>query len=210
MHRNIYRRPIDVIQKAKVASILFKLNRGVDVSSDISEQSLEAEELKTDNIDEVDDSMCSGRGEMEVGEVAEAVEPDDSLCSDCGEMEVAKSAEQGTREAINNESGSRHVEHPMDSSDSYKSVTTHISKETHGKAERRIPQQRKVKAKTPWSDDEVAAVKAHLKHCFSMNKIPQKHEAQQCLAAAPLLRKRRTWKDIKYFVYNRLKRNRPL
>ena len=38
IHRSVYRRPIEVIQKAKVASILFKINRGFEVPDDISKE----------------------------------------------------------------------------------------------------------------------------------------------------------------------------
>lgn len=42
IYRNTYRRPLEVVQKARVASILFKMNRGVPVEG---EENLEAEEV---------------------------------------------------------------------------------------------------------------------------------------------------------------------
>lgn len=51
-----------------------------------------------------------------------------------------------------------------------------------------LPMKRRVKRQ--WTEEEVAAVKRHLSACLTLNKVPQKHEAELCLAAEPLLRKK--------------------
>ncbi|XP_070177602.1 uncharacterized protein [Littorina saxatilis] len=68
-----------------------------------------------------------------------------------------------------------------------------------------VTQPRKKQAKRPWTKDQKEAVDRHLSHCLVLNRVPQKHEAEQALASEKTLRGR-TWKDVKYFVYNLLKK----
>lgn len=55
IHRGVYRKPIQIVQKAKVASVLFKLNRGVNVPEEINEKGLEEEILFADEQNEEDE-----------------------------------------------------------------------------------------------------------------------------------------------------------
>ena len=77
-----------------------------------------------------------------------------------------------------------------------------------GQKEGSSGKRRVARPKMLWSKDEISIVEKHLSECIRLNKVPKKHEAERALAAAPLLRKNRTWKDVKYFVYNRLKKYR--
>ena len=55
---------------------------------------------------------------------------------------------------------------------------------------------------------EVKAVRRQLKHCIQLNKIPRKEEAELAIAQEPDLQNR-TWRNVKHYVYNLLKKNRP-
>ena len=59
-----------------------------------------------------------------------------------------------------------------------------------------------------WSAAEVKAVRIQLKHCIQLNKIPRKEEAELAIAQEPDLQNR-TWRNVKHYVYNLLKKNRP-
>ena len=62
-----------------------------------------------------------------------------------------------------------------------------------------------IQVKRPWSGEEAAAVQRHLASCLILNQTPKKHACERALAAEPVPQKR-TWKDLKYFVYNLLKK----
>ncbi|KAL8564513.1 hypothetical protein ACOMHN_003271 [Nucella lapillus] len=48
VHRSIYRQPLEVMQKAKVASVLFQINRGHDLPDEITDSSIQKEEIFPD------------------------------------------------------------------------------------------------------------------------------------------------------------------
>ena len=74
-----------------------------------------------------------------------------------------------------------------------------------GQKEGSSGKRRMARPKMLWNKDEISIVEKHLSECIRLNKVSKKYEAERALAAAPLLRKNRTWKDVKYFAYNRLK-----
>lgn len=53
-----------------------------------------------------------------------------------------------------------------------------------------------------WNEDEIAAVKKHLRECFLTLKTPNKAQCEKCLKEAGHVLEARTWSDVKYYVYN--------
>lgn len=168
VHRNIYRQPLEVMQKAKVASILLKVNQGVQIGKE-SQDDLAEEEIDT--------------GEPNA-ESQSADDSDDPL------LEVQEKNTQ-VRE------------------DQMAEVSTSVQTATALSPNPQESRSKRTVLRKKWSPEEEAAVRRQLKQCLCLNRVPQKHEAERALAAEPVLRKR-NWKDIKYFVYNLVKKNRQM
>ena len=62
----------------------------------------------------------------------------------------------------------------------------------------------------PWTVEELNAVKKQLRESLATNQVPQKHQAEQAKANEPIILKDRSWKDIKFCVYNMVQKTRPL
>ncbi|KAJ8023168.1 N-lysine methyltransferase KMT5A-B [Holothuria leucospilota] len=60
--------------------------------------------------------------------------------------------------------------------------------------------------KRVWSESEKAAVLRHFSNHIHLHKLPRKEAIEKCLAQEPCLR-RRTWKNIKDFVRNKITSN---
>lgn len=60
-------------------------------------------------------------------------------------------------------------------------------------------------SRKPWNKDEENAVKTHFRANFVMNKLPGKAEIEQAIAEKPAL-KHRSWKNIKDYIRNKLKK----
>lgn len=58
--------------------------------------------------------------------------------------------------------------------------------------------------KMPWTEEESKAVKLHMSKHFLLKKLPGKKECVQCIEKSGSILNRRTWRQIKYFVYNRI------
>jgi integrase len=171
IHRNIYCQTLDVIQKAKVASVLFKVNRGVQL---------------------IDDSCESV--ENEIIEPEEEQNTSDAEGAGC-EMEESGQSDQEPSDSVPVEENP--LSHRMGNG-----RTSPPEKAPRGKKQRRQVRKRK-----PWTKEETQAVHKHLSECIVLNRVPQKHECERALASEPILR-RRLWTDIKFYVYNMLKKRR--
>ena len=55
-----------------------------------------------------------------------------------------------------------------------------------------------------WSQSERKAVEYHLAKFFRLQKVPGKRECSDCLSKAGSELENRTWKDVKYYVYNHI------
>lgn len=71
-----------------------------------------------------------------------------------------------------------------------------------------MSQKKKKFRRKAWSEEETAAIKRQLKDCLLLNRVPRKDEAMKALQFEPTLHGR-TWKNVKDFVYNLVKKNRP-
>ena len=77
-----------------------------------------------------------------------------------------------------------------------------MSKQTPCKKDMKAARERRM-----WTAEKKDAIKRQLSHYLVFNKVPQKHEAEKARACEPEL-KNRSWRDIKYYVYNQLKKTK--
>jgi len=169
IHRSFYRRPIDIIEKAKVAKILLSVNKGINLPLDMENEN----------------------------EIDEELEEDQEICI---EEQIDEDLEQARLDAeiINNEVFASNTDPIQTSKDetsknSSKHQTSPVTK-TKGK-------------KTIWSLSEIEAVKRQLNHCIVTSTLPKKADCMKAIAAESDL-KRRSWTNIKHFVYNLIKKNK--
>ncbi|XP_074548966.1 uncharacterized protein LOC141807087 [Halichoeres trimaculatus] len=62
----------------------------------------------------------------------------------------------------------------------------------------------KKQGKRPWTEKERNAVKRRLTKFIALKKVPAKQDCLMCIAKESPALKARTWKDVKYFVYNEI------
>lgn len=65
-----------------------------------------------------------------------------------------------------------------------------------------------VSVKTPWSNNESSAVFSFFKS--NINKVPGKDECENCITKSNGMLKNRSWRDVKYYVYNYIKKVKKL
>ncbi|XP_042612413.1 uncharacterized protein LOC109073813 isoform X2 [Cyprinus carpio] len=58
--------------------------------------------------------------------------------------------------------------------------------------------------KNPWQQTEVQAVERHLMRFITSFTVPAKSDCEKCLKAEPEALKYRDWKNVKFFIYNRI------
>jgi len=62
--------------------------------------------------------------------------------------------------------------------------------------------------RTAWTPEEVQAVERHLNTFIKSFTVPGKYDCDKCLEAEPVALKNRTWKNVKFFVHNRITTNK--
>ncbi|XP_067248867.1 uncharacterized protein [Chanodichthys erythropterus] len=62
----------------------------------------------------------------------------------------------------------------------------------------------KNRSKRPWNDQERTAVKRRLAKKIALKMVPGKQDCLMCIAKESPVLSARTWKDVKYFVYNEI------
>ena len=169
VHRNIYRQPLAVIQKAKVATVLFQLNRGTSV--------LSTEDVESQLIPSEEDVVP-----------VEKLHPPKTLgpviWDDAETDPVTKHSPPKTLG-------------PVILNDAENDpVRKHSS-----------PKKSRHNVKKAWSSAELASVKKELKQFLVLNRVPGKCEALAAISASSALRGR-SWKEVKYCVYNMLQKQR--
>ncbi|XP_070205527.1 uncharacterized protein [Littorina saxatilis] len=200
VHRNIYRQPIEVIQKAKVAKILLQVNRGVTVTDDVSDN-LEGEEIEPElqTQESSDEEEDEGGDKNSQESKAHTVSLQSGEKNKCPSQTVTQPRKKQAKREEEDEGGDKN-------SQESKAHTVSLQSGKKNKCpSQTVTQPRKKQAKRPWTKDQKEAIHRHLSHCLVLNRVPQKHEAEQALASEKTLRGR-TWKDVKYFVYNLLKK----
>ncbi|XP_016309115.1 uncharacterized protein LOC107663407 isoform X2 [Sinocyclocheilus anshuiensis] len=58
--------------------------------------------------------------------------------------------------------------------------------------------------KNPWQQTEVQAVERHMMRFITSFTVPGKSDCEKCLKAEPGALKNRDWKNVKFFIYNRI------
>uniref|UniRef100_A0A9J7ZFM4 SET domain-containing protein n=2 Tax=Cyprinus carpio carpio TaxID=630221 RepID=A0A9J7ZFM4_CYPCA len=58
--------------------------------------------------------------------------------------------------------------------------------------------------KNPWQQTEVQAVERHMMRFITSFTVPGKSDCEKCLKAEPEALKNRDWKNVKFFIYNRI------
>ncbi|XP_016142227.1 uncharacterized protein [Sinocyclocheilus grahami] len=58
--------------------------------------------------------------------------------------------------------------------------------------------------KYPWQQTEVQAVERHMMRFITSFTVPAKSDCEKCLKAEPQALKYRDWKNVKFFIYNRI------
>ncbi|XP_054874448.1 uncharacterized protein LOC118470783 isoform X2 [Amphiprion ocellaris] len=58
--------------------------------------------------------------------------------------------------------------------------------------------------KTPWQQTEVQAVERHMKRFITSFTVPTKSDCEKCLHAEPEALQKRDWKNLKFYIYNRI------
>ena len=161
VHRSFYRRPIDIVEKAKVAKILLAANKGIclpwDKVGDVDE---ELEEYGEDMAEEDNEEIENDRD-------PDFTEPDSTVTEP---ISVSNNGAYGTKNV---------------------SESTRVKKHT----------------RLAWSGSEIEAVKRQLNHCILTCTVPKKSDAMKAIASEPSLRKR-SWKNVKDYVYNLIKKQR--
>ncbi|XP_070189389.1 uncharacterized protein [Littorina saxatilis] len=162
VHRGIYRQPLEVIEKSKVASFLFRVNKGISVNlKDLP--SNEDEDIDVDSSDSEEEKSIEGSKQKS--------QEDSQTCN-------KRVSPQGSQKK-----------------------TLQIERRYTKKTRRTVQKRR------DWTKEEKNAVHRQLAHCITMNRIPKKEDAESALEAEPVALRHRSWKDIKYWVYNYLKTN---
>ena len=165
-HRKFYRQSSEVLDRAKVAKILLKVNTGINVSS-ITDLTIDENEELGEN--ENNENNLNDNG--------------NSSDQDLEEELISMGVEEHQRE-----SG---IE--MADTDPRKVKGPGASK--------------RVKKRKVWSEQEKAAVIRQLNFCIIMSRVPKKDEAEKAIANEPHLRGR-TWRNVKDFLYNMVKKKR--
>ncbi|XP_041825546.1 uncharacterized protein LOC121629815 [Melanotaenia boesemani] len=62
----------------------------------------------------------------------------------------------------------------------------------------------KKQGKRPWTDKERTAVKRQLAKFIALKKVPAKEDCMMCICKESPVLRTRSWKDVKYFVYNEI------
>ena len=180
IHRHVYCQPLEIMQRAKVASILLKVNRGVQVHTESCDDSLADEEIEPDD----------GNGEDDLDDEGKAARSDVEDV-DCGmEMAGKRGVAEGLEVSVQKMQVLVRTPPSKNKEQSAKCTPQSQKNSPHGRPERSVRQ------KKPWTPDEVAAVRKHLSQCIVLNKIPQKHEAERALTLEPSLRQR-SWKILR-------------
>ncbi|XP_049324186.1 uncharacterized protein LOC125784483 [Astyanax mexicanus] len=112
------------------------------------------------------------------------------------EMDVNKNCESGS----SNQQKKKQIEQPEGDGVSSSGAMTSMQKRKAGlMAERKRSQPRR----RGWSEEEQAAVLKHLAVFIERHQVPGKADCLKCTETESAL-KHRTWRDVKYFVHNRI------
>ncbi|XP_067352979.1 uncharacterized protein [Channa argus] len=61
-----------------------------------------------------------------------------------------------------------------------------------------------IKVRRPWTEQEKTAVQKNMAKFVALRRVPAKNDCLLCIGKASPVLSARTWKDVKYFVYNEI------
>ena len=184
VHREVYRLPMGLLQKAKVAKMLLGANRGADMSVELLEQEIGSDSCLNPEEDlEEKDNDAADQNESDVGVSSEE---DAANCSSDEDVQEVRQVVPVTASIQRNKS----------------------KRPTASGLKLQGDKPRKERAsKASWSAEERAAVHQQLQACITMHRVPNKAESQGAIEKEPALFQR-TWRSVKFFVYNLIQKHK--
>ena len=214
VRRSVYRQPLGVLDRAKVAKILLVVNKGVsidfesgvDESDEISCEPLDENETDNEeelvNDGEIDDKTIYDSSTVTVTQRSSNIPQEEEEPKQCQSMK------KQLEEIAFMKRSSQIFEEEEDETNHCKGKKTkkqRLSQTSEEEEDEPKQCKRKKMKRQPWSENEIAAVKRHLSHCIVSGNVPRKDQAMKTLAAEPCLRNR-NWRNVKDFTYNLIKK----
>ena len=63
-------------------------------------------------------------------------------------------------------------------------------------------------AKRPWTEEERTVVHRHMGKFLALKRVPGKKECEICIEQESHVLNNRTWKEVKYFVHNEVRKSK--
>ncbi|XP_039537842.1 uncharacterized protein LOC120486059 isoform X3 [Pimephales promelas] len=175
IHREFYRLPEKTLQLAKISKVLMALEQG------------RLAEFHGKNLDEI------------------GIDPDEKVLNSDEEDE---SITEGLCSSTVDEPSSEVALPPTERSDMPpppKRRRLPADEEMPTEASAVRPSSKgKSTQKTPWQQTEVQAVERHMQRFITSLTVPAKSDCEKCLKAEPGALKNRDWKNVKFYIYNRI------
>ena len=217
IHRNVYRQPVDILEKAKVAKILLSVNKGIQLPFDSTVVD-ESDEIEPDDDD--DNAICSDDDDCNPGDITSSSNLSRVISkSNTKEIATVSSTAYPPVNSAKQMSSSQKKRN-VTMNENVTSTVTHVGLvNTRKRSETNVcsvydfdeeigPSQDKKKKfiRKSWSQPEKDASERRLHHCLVMRKVPQKEQIENVIACEPVL-KNRTWRNVKDYVYNIVRKN---
>ncbi|XP_051502746.1 uncharacterized protein LOC127411307 isoform X2 [Myxocyprinus asiaticus] len=178
IHREFYRLPVKTLQLAKISKVLMALEQGRLAEfhgKNLDEIGIDPDEKVLD-CDEEDRSIQEGH---------------------CSSTVDEPSAEVSLPPTKRNEMPPPPKRRkPLSSDEEIPSGASAMRPSSKGKTTQ--------KKKTPWQQTEVQAVERHMKQFITSCTVPAKSDCEKCLKAELEALKNRDWKNLKFYIYNRI------
>ncbi|KAK7464628.1 hypothetical protein BaRGS_00037828, partial [Batillaria attramentaria] len=171
VHRSVYRQPLDLLEKAKVAKVLMAVNGGM--------KPILGDSVSVDENEDLDNNMVSTRSET-------------------GGRDQPPGCEGGFEDGSDPESDGEREDQGNRATGGVVIAEEAVPVAASSRGSR-------TSKRRAWSLAETSAVRRQLKQCIQLNRVPQKEEAELAIAREPDLQTR-TWRNVKDFVYNMVKK----
>nr|XP_055046620.1 uncharacterized protein LOC129432300 isoform X3 [Misgurnus anguillicaudatus] len=177
IHREFYRLPEKTLQLAKISKVLMALEQG------------RLAEFHGKNLDEI--------GIDPDEKVLESDEEDETIQDEhCSSTFVEPTQEEIIHPAeINEMPPPPKSRKPPSPDEEMPAGASGVRPSSKGKTNHK---------KNPWQKAEVEAVERHMMRFITSCTVPSKSHCEKCLKAEPEALKKRDWKSVKFFIYNRI------
>ncbi|XP_051949663.1 uncharacterized protein LOC127620554 [Xyrauchen texanus] len=211
VHCEFYRQTDKTFQLAKIGKLLFAMEHGAESLKGKSLQTLDSVLSGKRHADTPTKDLkgVKKRRRSDAGIQQEDCEDGQEPHSTSGSSSADKTKSATSRLDDDGDEDSGDSDH--DGEDTMTSGTRSPKKSRKKTAVRRQcsdvdAPERKVRnqGKRPWNDQERTAVKHRLAKLIALKMIPGKQDCLMCIAKESPVLRARTWKDVKYFVYNEI------